>query len=41
LGTVDIAWMTSFAAALGRARRERRPVVVKPLGQGMVDDDSW
>lgn len=37
----DVAWLTHLDDALARARRERLPVVVKPLGQGMGPADDW
>jgi hypothetical protein len=37
----DIPWMQGLAAGLERARVERKPVALKPLGQGSGDCDDW
>lgn len=37
----DIAWLNRFEEGLRRARELRRPVVLKPLGQGLDDFDGW
>lgn len=38
---VDIEWLGSLTEALHEATRLRRPVVVKPAGQGFDADDNW
>lgn len=39
--TPDIAWTSDVAAAFARAAALRRPVVLKPLGQGMGRAGDW
>jgi hypothetical protein len=39
--TKDIAWLHRLDEGLMRARAARRPVVLKPLGQGLDDFDGW
>jgi len=39
--TSDIVWLDRLDDGLIRARETRRPVVVKPLGQGLDDFDGW
>jgi hypothetical protein len=37
----DIPWLERMADGLAAAREQRRPVVLKPLGQGMGCLDEW
>ncbi len=37
----DITWLRGLDGSLIRARAMRRPVVLKPLGQGLDDFDGW
>ena len=37
----DIAWLSRLDDGLARAQETRRPVVLKPLGQGLDDFDGW
>ena len=39
--TKDIAWLHRLDDGLRRAQAARRPVVLKPLGQGLDDFDGW
>ena len=39
--TRDIRWLDGLDSGLVRARESRRPVVLKPLGQGLDDFDGW
>ena len=39
--TRDITWLHGLDDGLLRARATRRPVVLKPLGQGLDDFDGW
>jgi hypothetical protein len=39
--TRDIAWLHRLDDGLMRAQVSRRPVVLKPLGQGADDFDGW
>jgi hypothetical protein len=37
----DIRWLERMADGLSAARAARKPVVLKPLGQGMGSLDEW
>ncbi len=37
----DITWLRRLDDGLARAQASRRPVVLKPLGQGLDDFDGW
>ncbi len=37
----DIAWLHALEEGVKRAQAQRRPVVLKPLGQGLDNYDSW
>ena len=37
----DIQWLERMADGLAAARVARKPVVLKPLGQGMGSLDEW
>jgi hypothetical protein len=39
--TEDIRWLEHFEEGLRVARDVRRPVLLKPLGQGMGYCDDW
>ena len=39
--TRDITWLSRLDDGLVRARAMHRPVVLKPLGQGLDDFDGW
>jgi hypothetical protein len=37
----DIQWLERMADGLAEARQTRKPVVLKPLGQGMGSLQEW
>ena len=37
----DIQWLEHMTDGLAAARTVRKPVVLKPLGQGMGSLDEW
>jgi hypothetical protein len=37
----DIDWLHALDDGLALAQASRRPVVLKPLGQGLDNYDSW
>jgi hypothetical protein len=37
----DIEWILHLEDGLEAARQSRRPVVVKPMGQGIGKSDDW
>lgn len=37
----DIEWIGRLEEGLEAAKRSRRPVVVKPMGQGIGKSDDW
>jgi hypothetical protein len=39
--TSDIQWRTGMEEALAVAHALRRPLALKPMGQGMGDKDDW
>lgn len=39
--TPDIVWTTGVEAAFARAAALRRPLVLKPLGQGIGRAGDW
>ena len=41
MATQDIQWLGKMEEALVVARAARKPVALKPLGQGLGDYDQW
>jgi hypothetical protein len=39
--TEDIHWISGMLSALALAKERRRAIVLKPLGQGCGDLDTW
>ena len=40
-GVQDVLWLRGLENALAAAMLARKPVALKPLGQGMGDVDDW